>query len=58
LKTDAPNRIKIMNNARKMKNRIFPIAAASGDVWLNPMIAEIIANTKKAIDQRNIVLLV
>ena len=57
LKRLAPNRIAIINNARKIKNNTFAIEAAPSAIPPNPKIAAMIAMTKKIIDQRSIMLL-
>lgn len=51
----APNKMVMINMARKMKNKTFAIEAAPSAIPPKPNIAAMIAITKKIIDQRNIV---
>jgi hypothetical protein len=50
----APNKIAMINNARKMKKRTLAMDAAPSAIPPNPKMAAIIAMTKKITDQRNI----
>ena len=50
----APNKMVMINMARKMKNKTFAIEAAPSAIPPKPNIAAMIAITKKIIDQRSI----
>jgi hypothetical protein len=51
----APNKMAMMNNARKMKKRTLAMEAAPSAIPPNPKMAAMMAITKKITDQRNIV---
>jgi hypothetical protein len=51
----APNKMAMMNSARKMKKRTLAMEAAPSAIPPNPKMAAMMAITKKITDQRNIV---